>query len=78
LKLGLWRLGYMGTLPKWNSKWRKKFALWPTKLDSGQRIFFKRYWVKETFMQNPYNGTKGYGVEERMSMQERLLKKLEK
>jgi hypothetical protein len=68
----------MGSLPEWNSRWQSKFALWPTRLDSGQQIFFKRYWVKETFMQNPYNGVKGYAVEEKMSMQERVLQKLGK
>ena len=33
-------------------RWRRLFAWHPVKLDDGDIIFPKHYWVNETFMQN--------------------------
>ena len=65
-------------LPQWNSRWKKCFAWYPVKLDDNEIVFFKHYWVHESFMQNPYNGAKGFMVKERISENDRLLYKLRK
>ena len=75
--LGNWS-GPKMNLPKWSSRWRRLFAWYPVKLDDGDVIFFKHYWVNETFMQNPYNGAKGYMVKTRISENDRVLNKLRK
>mgnify|MGYP001280430134 CR=1 FL=1 len=75
--LGNWGKQKM-TLPQWNSRWRKCFAWYPVKLDDGDIIFFKYYWVNESYMQNPYNGAKGYMIKTRISEDERVLHKLRK
>ena len=65
-------------LPQWESRWRKYFAWYPVKLDDGDVIFLKNYWVNESYMQNPYNGAKGYMVKTRISENDRVLNKLRK
>jgi|TARA_B100001094_G_scaffold292303_1_gene311305 hypothetical protein len=75
--LGNWGKQKMN-LPQWNSRWRKCFAWYPVKLDDGDMIFFKYYWVNESYMQNPYNGAKGYMIKTRISANDRVLNKLKK
>lgn len=68
----------MPSLPKWDSRWTRRFAYWPTQLDSDEWVWFKHYWVYETFTQNPYNGTKGYIVYERVSREDYVIRLLKK
>ena len=75
--LGNWGKQKMN-LPQWNSRWRKCFAWYPVKLDDGDMIFFKYYWVNESYMQNPYNGAKGYMIKTRISANDRVLNELKK
>ena len=63
-------------LPEWQSRWRKVFAWYPTKLDNDDVVFFKYYWIKESYMQNPYNGAKGFTVISRISLDDRVVNKL--
>tara|TARA_Y100001936_G_C15442973_1_gene345170 strand:+ start:79 stop:354 length:276 start_codon:yes stop_codon:yes gene_type:complete len=65
-------------LPQWKTRWRRLFAWYPVKLDDGDIIFFKHYWVNESYMQNPYNNAKGYMIKTRMSESDRMLNKLRK
>ena len=65
-------------LPQWESRWRKLFAWYPVKLDDGEVVFFKRYWVNESYMQNPYNGAKGFMIKQRISLHDRIVDRLSK
>ena len=76
--IGNWRHRTMNSLPKWNSRWKRRFAWYPVKLDNGDIILFKYYWVNETYMQNPYNGAKGFIVQTRISENDRVIYKLSK
>ena len=48
------------------------------KLDDGEVVFFKRYWVNESYMQNPYNGAKGFMIKQRISLHDRIVDRLSK
>lgn len=75
--LGKW-YGPKMNLPQMNSRWRKCFAWYPVKLDSNEIVFFKYYWVYESYMQNPYNGAKGFIIQEKISENDKVLHNLRK
>ncbi len=75
--IGRW--GYQAMeLPQYHHKWDKKFAWWPTRLDCGTMIWFDHFFLMQTYMQNPYNGTKGYVVQKRISKEDYILRLLKK
>jgi len=65
-------------LPQLRSRWKKAFAWYPTKLSDGTFVFLKHYWTNESYMQNPYNGAKGYVITEKVSSHDRIVNRLSK
>jgi len=65
-------------LYKLNSRWTKRFALLPKKMDSGAWVFFSHYYTYETYQQNPYNGARGFVAYSNISKNDYLLHKLKK
>ncbi len=61
-----------------NSRWTKRFALLPKRLDNGEFVMFKHYYTYETYTENPYNGARGYVVYSNVSRDEYLIKVLKK
>lgn len=69
----------MPSIPKWTYRWTQQFAYWPTQLDSDEWVWFKHYWVYETFIQNPYNIDASVGlVYERISREDYVIRLLKK
>jgi hypothetical protein len=65
-------------LPQRRSVWKRKFAWYPIKLSNSTFIFLKHYWTNEVYMQNPYNGAKGFVIQEKISEYDRVVNMLSK